>query len=308
MEKSEGVAYNYMLRPSKRVLGLPDSLFLLLAVANTISATPRTSWAASLGTSWSTGTTSKRPKWNIDWVSNHVLFAIDRFSNSLSASTVTQSEQDRSCILLLRMQKKTGDFLWVHLVLQVRDSQDSTQQSVIVCTNQVLRWVHCLLAPRWWGAPIVALCIPLCCYITLTNNYMLKSLCQNLWALASPPFCLPFVHFCIIYAKRFDKSSKVSHSHISHSLATRTTTTKGNLQCETISKSAHLAFPFFPRLESINHAKRNSKFMLENLWRIFLGFLLLLQPLAKYTRLLRLRQSQRIALICGSMPAVCRLS
>lgn len=52
---------------------------------------------------------------------------------------VTQSEQDRSCILLLRMQKKTGDFIWVHVVLQVRDSQDSNQQSVIVCTNQVLR-------------------------------------------------------------------------------------------------------------------------------------------------------------------------
>lgn len=52
---------------------------------------------------------------------------------------VTQSEQDRSCILLVRMQKRQGDFIWVHVVLQVRDSQDANQQPVIVCTNQVLR-------------------------------------------------------------------------------------------------------------------------------------------------------------------------
>ena len=52
---------------------------------------------------------------------------------------VTQSEQDRSCIVLTRLQNKTGDFIWIHLVLQVRDSQDSNQHSVIVCTNQVLR-------------------------------------------------------------------------------------------------------------------------------------------------------------------------
>uniref|UniRef100_A0A182QVV3 PAS domain-containing protein n=1 Tax=Anopheles farauti TaxID=69004 RepID=A0A182QVV3_9DIPT len=52
---------------------------------------------------------------------------------------ITQSEQDRSCILLVRMQRRQSDFLWVHVVLQVRDGQDSNQQSVIVCTNQVLR-------------------------------------------------------------------------------------------------------------------------------------------------------------------------
>ncbi|KAG5682281.1 hypothetical protein PVAND_011644 [Polypedilum vanderplanki] len=51
---------------------------------------------------------------------------------------ITQSEQDRSCIVLTRLQQKTGDFIWIHLVLQVRDSQDSNQHSVIVCTNQVL--------------------------------------------------------------------------------------------------------------------------------------------------------------------------
>lgn len=56
-----------------------------------------------------------------------------------SPSTVTQSEQDRSGILLVRMQKKSGDFIWVHCVLQVRDGQDANQQPVIVCTNQVLR-------------------------------------------------------------------------------------------------------------------------------------------------------------------------
>lgn len=53
--------------------------------------------------------------------------------------TVTQSEQDRSCILLVQMQRRCGDFIWVHTVLQVRDSQDNNQQPVIVCTNQVLR-------------------------------------------------------------------------------------------------------------------------------------------------------------------------
>lgn len=40
------------------------------------------------------------------------------------------------------MQKRSGEFIWVHVVLQVRDSQDSNQQPVIVCTNQVLRWVR----------------------------------------------------------------------------------------------------------------------------------------------------------------------
>uniref|UniRef100_A0A1A9WF50 BHLH domain-containing protein n=1 Tax=Glossina brevipalpis TaxID=37001 RepID=A0A1A9WF50_9MUSC len=51
---------------------------------------------------------------------------------------ITQSEQDRSCILLIRMQRSLGDFIWVHVVLQVRDPQDSNQQPVIVSTNQVL--------------------------------------------------------------------------------------------------------------------------------------------------------------------------
>lgn len=53
--------------------------------------------------------------------------------------SVTQSEQDRSCILLVQMQRRSGTFVWIHVVLQVRDSQDNSQQPVIVCTNQVLR-------------------------------------------------------------------------------------------------------------------------------------------------------------------------
>lgn len=62
------------------------------------------------------------------------------FTNlALKPSSVTQSEQDRSCILLVQMQRRSGSFVWVHVVLQVRDSQDNSQQPVIVCTNQVLR-------------------------------------------------------------------------------------------------------------------------------------------------------------------------
>ncbi|KAH8404259.1 hypothetical protein KR215_002692, partial [Drosophila sulfurigaster] len=64
---------------------------------------------------------------------------------------ITQSEQDRSCILLVRMQRSSGDYTWVHVVLQVRDSPDSTQQPVIVCTNQVLneREASIMLANSW---------------------------------------------------------------------------------------------------------------------------------------------------------------
>lgn len=52
---------------------------------------------------------------------------------------VTQSEQERSCIILLRLQDSSGQWLWLHVVLQIKDGTDTTQQSVIVCTNQVLR-------------------------------------------------------------------------------------------------------------------------------------------------------------------------
>ncbi|XP_055713738.1 PAS domain-containing protein cky-1 isoform X2 [Phlebotomus papatasi] len=64
---------------------------------------------------------------------------------------ITQSEQDRSGILLVQMQRRSGDFIWVHCVLQVRDGQDSNQQPVIVCTNQVLsdREASVMLANSW---------------------------------------------------------------------------------------------------------------------------------------------------------------
>ncbi|KAG8182184.1 hypothetical protein JTE90_017135 [Oedothorax gibbosus] len=51
---------------------------------------------------------------------------------------ITQSEQERSCIILLRLQDSAGRWLWVHVVLQIKDGTDTTQQSVIVCTNQIL--------------------------------------------------------------------------------------------------------------------------------------------------------------------------
>ncbi|CAH0390217.1 unnamed protein product [Bemisia tabaci] len=51
---------------------------------------------------------------------------------------ITQSEQDRSCILLLRLQRRTGDWVWIHCVLQVKENMENSQQPVIVSTNQVL--------------------------------------------------------------------------------------------------------------------------------------------------------------------------
>ena len=53
--------------------------------------------------------------------------------------TVIQSEQERSCILLLRLQTNSMQWIWVHVVLQVKDNNENSQQPVIVCTNQVLR-------------------------------------------------------------------------------------------------------------------------------------------------------------------------
>jgi PAS domain len=75
----------------------------------------------------------------------NITFANNR--QSLCDFAVTQSEQEKSCILLVRLQRKKGDWAWLHCVLQVKDSLDHTQQGntqthnspVIVCTNQVLR-------------------------------------------------------------------------------------------------------------------------------------------------------------------------
>lgn len=52
---------------------------------------------------------------------------------------ITQSDQDRACILLVRLQRRMGDWIWVHCVLQVKDSVENNQHPVIVCTNQILR-------------------------------------------------------------------------------------------------------------------------------------------------------------------------
>ncbi|XP_044764762.1 neuronal PAS domain-containing protein 4 isoform X2 [Coccinella septempunctata] len=51
---------------------------------------------------------------------------------------ITQSEQERSCILLAQFQRRTGEWIWMHCVLQVKESSENNQQPVIVCTNQVL--------------------------------------------------------------------------------------------------------------------------------------------------------------------------
>ncbi|XP_066985363.1 neuronal PAS domain-containing protein 4A-like isoform X4 [Macrobrachium rosenbergii] len=42
---------------------------------------------------------------------------------------ITTSEQDRSCILLLRLQAAGGAWRWVHCVLQVKDGAESCQQT-----------------------------------------------------------------------------------------------------------------------------------------------------------------------------------
>lgn len=52
--------------------------------------------------------------------------------------SVTQSEQDKCCILLVKLQQQSGQFLWVHVVLQVKDAADTPRQ-FIVATNQILR-------------------------------------------------------------------------------------------------------------------------------------------------------------------------
>ena len=59
--------------------------------------------------------------------------------SAVCVSAVCASEQDRSCILLLRLQARSGRWLWVHCVLQVKDSMENMQQAAIVCTCQVLR-------------------------------------------------------------------------------------------------------------------------------------------------------------------------
>ncbi|KAG9509892.1 Neuronal PAS domain-containing protein 4, partial [Fragariocoptes setiger] len=57
----------------------------------------------------------------------------------LKHKRITQSEQERSTILLARfVNRQTLNFFWVHVVMQVKESSDGAGQPVIVCTNQVL--------------------------------------------------------------------------------------------------------------------------------------------------------------------------
>lgn len=59
----------------------------------------------------------------------------------LFLSPVTQSEQERSCILLAQFQNRAGEWIWMHCVLQVKEGTEGGaggQQPIIVCTNQVL--------------------------------------------------------------------------------------------------------------------------------------------------------------------------
>lgn len=54
---------------------------------------------------------------------------------------VTQSESERACISLIRLQKSDGSWIWCHCVIQIKESNDPSQSPVIICTNQILRWV-----------------------------------------------------------------------------------------------------------------------------------------------------------------------
>ncbi|XP_043229741.1 neuronal PAS domain-containing protein 4-like [Amphibalanus amphitrite] len=51
---------------------------------------------------------------------------------------ISTSDQDRACILLLRLQGRGGHWLWAHCVLQVKENLESSQHPVIICTCQVL--------------------------------------------------------------------------------------------------------------------------------------------------------------------------
>ncbi|XP_046972029.1 neuronal PAS domain-containing protein 4A-like [Vanessa cardui] len=63
---------------------------------------------------------------------------------------ITQSDQDKCCILLVKLQQRSGQFLWIHMVLQVKDAADTPRQ-FIVATNQVLseEEASIMLANSW---------------------------------------------------------------------------------------------------------------------------------------------------------------
>ena len=51
------------------------------------------------------------------------------YNLSIFYLTVTSSDQDRSCILLLRLQAAGGSWRWIHCVLQVKDATEATTSS-----------------------------------------------------------------------------------------------------------------------------------------------------------------------------------
>ncbi len=44
---------------------------------------------------------------------------------------VTQSENERSCILLVRQQRRDGSYIWCHLVMQVRELEKRRRGSIL---------------------------------------------------------------------------------------------------------------------------------------------------------------------------------
>ncbi|XP_059095501.1 PAS domain-containing protein cky-1-like isoform X1 [Tigriopus californicus] len=51
---------------------------------------------------------------------------------------ITQSESDRSCICLVRLQQAEGTWIWCHTVIQLREAGDTDQNPNILCTHQIL--------------------------------------------------------------------------------------------------------------------------------------------------------------------------
>ncbi len=84
------------------------------------------------------------------WIYFVFYLSLQFLTNFFIYFAVSQSEQEKSCILLLRLQTRTGGWVWVHCVMQVKENldglphvqQQSQHQSAIVLTNQVLTWVQ----------------------------------------------------------------------------------------------------------------------------------------------------------------------
>ena len=55
--------------------------------------------------------------------------------DAFNSPTVTSSDQERSCILLLRLQAAGGAWRWVHCVLQLKDAQDASVAANAATTN-----------------------------------------------------------------------------------------------------------------------------------------------------------------------------